>query len=156
MAGALALAVAACAVAPATREPAPADAYAGAIEALDAGNVALAAQRAERGATDSSADGRHLLLLRAWLALDPRNPARQPERGATLAVRYIAGARDRADAALGMFLYAVALDLGAPPDASAGLPRLPARPLADRLQELERAVARLRSELARIQETLKP
>ena len=51
---------------------------------------------------------------------------------------------------------ALALDLGAAPDRAAGLPQLAVRPLATRIQELERAVARLRTELARIQETLKP
>jgi hypothetical protein len=144
-----------CAVAPPPPEVAPRDALSAALEALDRGDFAEAAQRARAGAADSTRDGRRLLLIQALLALDPRNPARVPERGAELAVRYLSSARDPEDSALGMFLYAVAIDLGATPDSAAGVP-LPARTLAGRLQELERAVTRLRTELARIQETLKP
>jgi hypothetical protein len=150
------LLAAGCALAAPSREPAPADAIAQSLQALDSGNVVQAARRADLSTPDSTRDGRRLLLLQTLLSLDPRNPAREPETGAELAARYIAGARDRDDAALGMFLYAVAVDLGATPDTSAGMPRMPIRSLAGRLQELERAIARLRTELARIQETLKP
>jgi hypothetical protein len=144
-----------CAVAPQQREPAPAAVVAHSLDALESGNVAQAVKRADMSAPDSTRDGRRLLLLQALLALDPRNPNREPDIGAALAARYFAVSQDRDDQALGMFLYAVALDLGATPDSTVGLLHS-IRPLASRLQELERAVARLRTELARIQETLKP
>ena len=155
---ALTLLLAASACTPVRRqaEPAPRDLLIQALGALEAGDVRLAFQRANAIPVDSSAASRQVLLLRALLALDPRNPDRAPDQGAAFAARYVASANDRSDAAIGIFLYALALDLGAPPDTTAGLPQLAVRPLATRLQELERAVARLRTELARIQETLKP
>jgi hypothetical protein len=146
----------ACAPAPRRSEPAPRDLLVDALGALEAGDVRLAFERANAIPMDSSAASRQVLLLRALLALDPRNPDRSPGQGAALAARYVAGAHNRSDAAIGIFLYALALDLGAAPDSTAGLPQLAGRPLATRIQELERAVARLRTELARIQETLKP
>jgi hypothetical protein len=137
--------------------PAPADRLRAALAAHEAGDVPLAAKHAAAIVPDTSTRaGRLALLLQALVALDPRNPGRAPQRGATLAAQYLAAAHDEGDAALGRFLYAMALDQGATPDTSAGLPQLSGRPLAHRLQELERAVARLRTELARIQETLKP
>jgi len=153
---ALLLAAGACTPAPRRAEPAPRDLLVQALGALEAGDVRLAFERANAIPVDSSAASRQVVLLRALLALDPRNPDRSPEQGAALAARYVSSANDRSDAAIGIFLYALALDLGAPQDTTAGLPHLPVRPLAARLQELERAVARLRTELARIQETLKP
>lgn len=155
---ALTLLLAASACTPVRRqaEPAPRDLLIQALGALEAGDVRLAFQRANAIPVDSSPASRQVLLLRALLALDPRNPDRSPDQGAAFSARYVASANDRADAAIGIFLYALALDLGAPPDTTAGLPQLAVRPLATRLQELERAVARLRTELARIQETLKP
>jgi hypothetical protein len=146
----------ACAPGQRRSEPAPRDLLVQALGALEAGDVRLAFERANAIPADSSAASRQVLLLQALLALDPRNPDRSPEQGAALSARYVASANDRADAAVGIFLYALALDLGAAPDRAAGLPQLAVRPLATRIQELERAVARLRTELARIQETLKP
>jgi hypothetical protein len=156
LAVALLLTAGACAPARPAPQPAPRDVLLQALGALEAGDVRLAFRRANAIPEDSSADSRQVVLLRALLALDPRNPDRSPDEGAALAARYLAGAKDRQDAALGIFLYALAVDLGAPPDTTSGLPELAARPLATRLQELERAVARLRTELQRIQETLKP
>jgi hypothetical protein len=151
----LLLAAGGCAAGPAPQAPSPTTLFAQALDATEAGNIPLAVKRLD-AIPDSSSLSRQALLLKALLALDPRNPSRAPGQAADLAAQYSATARNRVDAALGTFLYAMALDLGAPPDSGASSLHLPARTLASRLQELEQAVARLRTELARIQETLKP
>jgi hypothetical protein len=145
---------------PAGLNPAPTEPLTLALAALERGDLTRATLHAEAVPPDEgSATSRQALLLRTLLALDPRNPARAPERAAALATQYVDGAEDPWDAALGRFLYSMALDLGAPPEAGtstgAAMPRLAGPPLAARLQELERSLARLRGELARIQATLK-
>jgi hypothetical protein len=97
-------------------------------------------------------------LLLAVLSLDPRNPARDPDRAAQLAARYVAGANNEAETELGRALYLVALDLGADARKVAGAPAVPdlrRPPVADRLRDLEREIASLRDELERIRKTLK-
>jgi hypothetical protein len=153
----LLLAAGGCVLARPTTQSRPADPLERVLEAQASGDVALAAARAAALRPDtSSAAGRTALLLQALLALDPRNPARSPKQGAALAARYLETNPNDVDAAVARFLYAMALDLGAVPDTANGLPQLDRAALANRLQELERAVQRLRAELARIQETLKP
>lgn len=158
----VAAAVWSCATARTDPRPVPADQLSLALQALEAGDVRLAQRYAEALPDDDSTElGRRTLLVRALLALDPRSTDRAPARGAALAARYVATAPDPLDAVLGRFLYAVALDLGAKapagaPAGAAALPQLGGPSLAGRLVELEQAVARLRSELTRIQETLKP
>lgn len=58
---------------------------------LDAGDFAGATARLERLAAScrSGDDGRRAVLLLATTALDPRNPAASPDRGAGLAARYL-------------------------------------------------------------------
>jgi hypothetical protein len=152
----LLLAAGACALARPAAAPGPTDRMESAIAAQEAGDVERAASLTAAIADTSSEVGRTALLLQALLALDPRNPQRSPKRGAALAARYLETDPDDLNAAVARFLYAMALDLGAVPDTADGLPQLDRRALANRLQELERAVLRLRAELARIQETLKP
>lgn len=158
------LAVAAVGCAPLRTDPgpSPSDRVDQALAALADGDLRLAQRYAEAVPEgDTTEAGRQALLVRAMVALDPRSPSRSPGQGAELAARYAAAAPNEADAALGRFLYALALDLGAKPPATSAaaaeaMPQLAGPSLAGRLVELERAVARLRSELARIQETLKP
>lgn len=106
---------------------------------------------------------RHARLLAAALALDPRNPARDPKLGAELLTSFRKDEQDAWETPLAYTLFALALDLGAVPDSSlmqgapaAPLPTLSAPPMAVRLRELEATVAQLREELERIRETLKP
>lgn len=130
------------------------------LAALELGDVGAAAQHARAlPAEDTSPSGRRALLLRAVVGLDPRNPVRAPNQAADAAARYTATAPDPLDAALGRFLYGMALDLGAAPvggmTKETELPRLKGPTLASRLEELELSVKQLRGELARIQATLK-
>lgn len=107
--------------------------------------------------------GRQARLLGAAVALDPRNPARDPNLAARMAGGVAIDDGAAWEAALARTLYSLALDLGATRTASAhtgagsaDLPHLSAPSLAARMRELESAVAELRQELARIRETLKP
>jgi hypothetical protein len=106
---------------------------------------------------------RHARLLAAALALDPRNPARDPKLGAELLTGFRRAGRDAWETPLAQTLFALALDLGAVPDSAlvdsapaAPLPGLTRQPMAVRLRELEATVAQLQDELKRIRETLKP
>lgn len=154
---ALLLGTGGCVTTPSPARPAPAARVDLALQALERGDLRQARRHLDAvPESDSTAPGRRAMLVRALVALDPRNPDRSPTRGAALAARYVATAPDPLDAAVGRFLYAVALDLGAPSPGAAAPARLSGPTLAGRLAELEQAVARLRSELARIQETLKP
>jgi hypothetical protein len=106
---------------------------------------------------------RHARLLAAALAIDPRNPARDPKLGAELLTSFRKSERDGWETSLAHTLFALALDLGAVPDPTltegaplAPLPAITAQPMAVRLRELEATVAQLQEELKRIRETLKP
>jgi len=131
------------------------------LAALERGDLDAAARHARAlPDDDTSAPGRRALLLRALVGLDPRNPVRAPNQAAHAAARYTASAPDPLDAALGRLLYGLAIDLGATPTGGAmvadgDLPRLSGPTVAGRLEALERVVKELRSELARIQATLK-
>jgi hypothetical protein len=153
----LLLAAGGCVLARPLVEPQPVTLMESALKAHEAGDVELAASRAAAAAADTSSTvWRTALLLQALSALDPRNPARSPKQGAAFAARYLETDPNDVNAAVARFLYTMALDLGAVPDTANGLPQLDRLAMANRLQELERAVVRLRAELARIQETLKP
>ncbi len=158
------LAVAACASAGGRMATSPTDHMAVALAALDRNELptALDHLRTIVAAEPGGSLERQARLLAAAIALDPRNPARDPKLGAELAAGHQARAGEPWEAVLAQSLYALALDLGARPDAktlqnaSAPLPTLPARPLAIRLRDLESTVAQLQEELKRIRETLKP
>lgn len=154
------LALAACVP---VREPAPSpeSLMTLTLTALERGDLDAAARHARAlPVDDTSARGRHALLLRALVGLDPRNRVRAPNQAADAAARYAATASDPLDAALGRLLYGLSVDLGAAPSgggvvAGGELPRLTGPTVAGRLEELERVVKELRTELARIQATLK-
>jgi len=154
------LALAGCVPAPES-SPSPETLMARTLEALDRGDLDAAAQHARAlPDDDTSRAGRRALLLRALVGLDPRVPARAPNQAAAAAARYAATAPDALDAALGRLLYSLAIDLGAKPmgggPAGRGdLPQLRGPTVAARLAELERVVKELRTELARIQATLR-
>lgn len=156
--------VAACASTGGRMATSPTDHMAVALAALDRNELptALDHLRAIVAAEPGGSLERQARLLAAAIALDPRNPARDPKLGAELAAGHRASAGQPWEAVLAQSLYALALDLGARPDArilrsaSAPLPTLPARPLAVRLRDLESTVAQLQEELKRIRETLKP
>ncbi len=154
----------ACASAGGRMATSPTDHMAVALEALDRNKLptALDHLRAIVAAEPGGSLERQARLLAAAIALDPRNPARDPKLGAELAAGHRASAGEPWEAVLAQSLYALALDLGARPDskvvqnATAPLPTLATRPLATRLRDLEATVAQLQEELKRIRETLKP
>lgn len=156
----VAVALAGCVPAP-DSSPSPETLMVRTLEALDRGDLDAAARHARAlPVDDTSPAGRRALLLRALVGLDPRAPARAPNQAADAAARYAASAPDALDAALGRLLYSLAIDLGAEPMGSApagrgDLPQLRGPTVAARLAELERVVKELRTELARIQATLK-
>ncbi len=158
------LLVAACAPTGGRTATSPTDHMSVALSALDRNELptALDHLRTVVAAEPGGTLERQARLLAAAIALDPRNPARDPKLGAELAAGHKPSSGEPWEAVLAQSLYALALDLGARPDsrivrdASAPLPTLPARPLAVRLRELESTVAQLQEELKRIRETLKP
>jgi len=132
------------------------------LDALDGGDLSGALRHLEAAA--EFGDGgiaRQARLLGAAVALDPRNPSRDPNLAARLAGPTAGDAGSEWEAALGRTLYSIALDLGAgqaavSSETAADLPHLTAPSLAARMQKLESTVAELRKELERIRETLKP
>jgi hypothetical protein len=142
----------------------PAEHVQAGLDALDRGDLDGATVHLATAA--ELADGsleRQARLLGAAVALDPRNPARDPNLAASLAGGITAEEGSEWEAALARTLYSIALDLGATQTAvrrqtatATDLPHLSAPSLAARMQQLETTVAELRRELERIRETLKP
>jgi len=132
------------------------------LDALDGGDLGGAMRHLEAAAKHGDgAVARQARLLGAAVALDPRNPARDPNLAARLAGRTAGDPGSAWEAALARTLYSIALDLGAgqaavSSETAADLPHLAAPSLASRMQQLESTVAELRRELERIRETLKP
>ena len=157
--------VAGCAGLSLRNEPSEVDHMAAAVSALEQERLLVAFDHA-LAVVYSQPGGsleRHARLLAAALALDPRNPARDPKLGAELLTSFRRDEQDAWETSLAHTLFALALDLGAVPDSAltngaplAPLPALPAQPMAVRLRELEATVAQLQEELRRIRETLKP
>lgn len=99
---------------------------------------------------------RQARLLAAAVALDPRNPDRDPDLAARLAAGYRPTGASDWGAALARTLFVLALDYGAAPGPDiingaplAPLPALATPPMASRLHTLEQ-------ELVRIRKTLEP
>lgn len=147
-----------CAAGAVRTEPNPAD-------HLDMAAAALARHQPEAAlrhlcvVVDAAPGGaleRRARLLAAAVALDPRNPARDPDLAARLAAGYRPTGADDWGAALARTLFVLALDYGATPEARvvddaalAPLPALTASAMALRLRALE-------LELDRIRKTLEP
>lgn len=140
-------------------------------ESLERGNHAgaIAELLLVAGRCPVSPGEREALLTAAALAVDPSNALRQVDLAANLSARYLATAsRTDPGKPLAQSLYLVALELGGERVASAGcgrgdtalaaLPHIAPRgvPEPDRIRVLERELARLRDELARIRKTLEP
>ena len=139
-------------------EPNPADYLTMASEAL-ARHQPAAALRHLRILVDAAPGGdleRRARLLGATVALDPRNPDRDPDLAASLAAGYRPTGDDDWGAGIARTLFVLALDYGANPgpelldDAPlAPLPALTTSAMALRLRALEQ-------ELERIRRTLEP
>ncbi|MBE0595162.1 MAG: hypothetical protein IH616_22465 [Gemmatimonadales bacterium] len=158
------LGAAACATRQAPLPLTPAEHVQAGLDALEQDDLSSATEHltAAAEAADGSL-GRQARLLGAAVALDPRNPARDPNLAARMAGEVAIDEGAAWEAALARTLYSLSLDLGATGTAasrdlegSADLPHLSAPSLAARMRQLETAVAELRQELARIRETLKP
>lgn len=145
-----------CAGALSRSEPTPDALLERAIAAIDRHEPATALQHL-RAIVDAEPGGgleRQARLLAATVALDPRNPDRDPD----LAARFAAGYRPDGDsdwgAALARTLFVLALDYGAAPAPHvidhaplAPLPALTTPATAIRLRELERELERIRNAL---------
>jgi hypothetical protein len=143
-----------------------------AVDALERGRHADAVAElvSLAGSCPATPVERYALLLATAASIDPRNPSRRLSEGAALAARYLAtvpsdesGGRPLAQA-----FYLLAVELGAkPPPAAAQacpaasaaavvLPVTEVPTVADRMRAMERELAGLREELARIRKTLEP
>jgi hypothetical protein len=144
----------------------------GALDALDRGqhSVAVADLAALAGECPATPVARYALLLAASASLDPRNPSRDPTASAGFAARYLAAVPvgDSSGRPLAEVLYLLALELGgkaekvkqspcqAPAGGAAPLPSARGPSVPERINALERELATLREELARIRKTLEP
>ncbi len=147
-----------CAAGTVRPEPTPMDRMEAAIAAVNRQEPATALQhlRAVVAAEPGGSLERDARLLGAAVALDPRNPDRDPDLGAELAAGYRPAATGDSGAALARTLFVLALYLGATPGPHvvdgaplAPLPALTVPAMAIRLSELE-------TELERIRKTLEP
>jgi len=150
----------ATAPAPVGLAPKSTDRLASGIHALELGKFEDAVEDflwvAER--EGGSRLGREALLLAMAADLDPRNRSRRLAEGAALAARYLAIAPPDDNARpVVLATYLMALELGAPEPTgarAAGLPAPTAPPVNTRMLALERELAKLKDELARIRKTL--
>ncbi len=138
--------------------PTPTDRLESAVAAANRQEPALALQhlRAVIAAEPGGSLERYARLLGAAVALDPRNPDRDPDLGAALAAGYRPASSDDAGAALARTLFVLALYLGATPgpDVVDAAPLAPLPALT--VPAMTITISELQNELNRIRKTLQP